>query len=181
LARAVAATARRRSRGFPARAWVLPAAAGLLVGLALAGYRARSIRADALAAELAGSHVRALQPGKLTDVVSTDRHTVKPWFAGRIDFAPPVPDLTPAGFPLVGGRLDAVAGRPAAVLVYGRRRHVIDLYVVPAADSPGAVAAEWNGFHVVHWTAESLAFWAISDLDRAELQRFVSLFRGAAS
>jgi anti-sigma factor RsiW len=178
--RAVSPRRRTRMLRFAARRWAVPVAAGLLLGLAVAGYRESSVRGDALAAELAGNHVRALQPGKLADVPSSDRHTVKPWFAGKVDFSPPVPDLSAEGFPTVGGRLDAVAGRPAAVLVYSHRRHLIDVYVRPSEGAPGAISPVWSGFHLVGWREGDLAFWAVSDLDRTELDRFVSLFRSRA-
>jgi len=125
--------------------------------------------------------VRALQPGKLVDVPSTDRHTVKPWFGGKLDFSPPVKDLAAEGFPLLGGRLDAVAGRPAAALVYTRRRHVISLYICPAAGMPETVSSGRNGFHVRHWRDGEMAYWAVSDLDPAELERFAQLFRSRPS
>ncbi|HET9793881.1 MAG TPA: anti-sigma factor [Thermoanaerobaculia bacterium] len=181
LVRSVAFSRRRTPRRSAVGRWAFPLAAGLLLGVAVAGYRERSVRADALAAELAGSHVRALQAEKLTDVPSSDRHTVKPWFAGKLDFSPPVPDLSVEGFPIVGGRLDAVAGRPAAALVYSRRRHVIDVYVRPAEGAPKAISRDWNGFHFAGWREGDLAFWAVSDLDRRELDRFVTLFRSRAS
>jgi len=171
------AAARPRRRRTPILPWAAAAAAGLLAGIGIMGYRGRSIRADALAAELAGDQVRALQPGKLTDVLSSDRHTVKPWFAGRLDFSPPVRDLASGGFPLVGGRVDALAGRPVAALVYSRRRHVINLYVRPSEGMPAAVASERNGFHVRHWREGEMAFWAVSDIDPGELDRFVLLLR----
>ena len=174
------ALAEKIARGRRSRRTVLPwlaAAAGFLLGLGLMARRERAVRGEDLAAELAGNQVRALQPGKLTDVLSSDRHTVKPWFAGKLDFAPVVEDLAAQGFPLVGGRVDALAGRPAAALVYARRRHVISVYVRPAAGMPDGVSAEYNGFHVRHWRRGDMAFWAVSDLDPAELDRFVSLLR----
>jgi anti-sigma factor RsiW len=173
LAKKIARGGRTRRTAVP---W-LAAAAGLLLGLGIMARRERAVRGEDLAAELAGNQVRALQPGKLADVLSSDRHTVKPWFAGKLDFAPVVEDLAAEGFPLVGGRVDALAGRPAAALVYARRRHVISVYVCPAAGMPGAVSPEYNGFHVRHWRRGDMAFWAVSDLDPAELDRFVALLR----
>ncbi len=127
-----------------------------------------------LTQELVADHIRALQPGHLEDVVSTDKHTVKPWFDGRLDFAPPVKDLATIGFPLKGGRLDYVGGRAVAALVYGRDKHIIDLYVWPLAnraDEP-PVMTERHGYNVVHWTRNGMALWAVSDVEPAQLLDF---------
>lgn len=126
-----------------------------------------------LIAALVDDHVRALQPGHLLDVVSTSQHTVKPWFDGRLDFAPPVKDLATAGFPLVGGRLDYVHGRSAAVLVYSHGKHVVELFVWPASGAEGEPArATRDGYNVLHWTAHGMSFFAISDLEPAGLEEF---------
>jgi len=126
-------------------------------------------------------HIRALQPGHLWDVESTDRHTVKPWFDGRIDFAPPVKDLADKEFPLKGGRLDYVDGRPVAGLVYEHGHHPIDLLVWPAsgttAEAP--IVAMRNGYTIVHWTEGGMVLWAVSDLERGQLVDFVRLWREA--
>lgn len=127
--------------------------------------------------EITSDHVRALQPGHLLDVVSTDRHTVKPWFNGKLDFSPAVIDLAEKGFPLAGGRLDAIAGEPVAVLVYKRREHVIDVYVWPAARGGEATPTARNGFNVVPFRAGDLVYWAVSDLDPRELAEFVRLLQ----
>ena len=132
-----------------------------------------------LAAQIIAGHIRALQPGHLEDVVSTDQHTVKPWFDGRIDFAPPVKDLAADRFPLKGGRLDYIGGRPVAALVYQRAKHLIDLYVWPAADdSPQPPkSAEAHGYNIVHWREGGMALWAVSDLEAAQLRQFVEDWR----
>ncbi len=126
--------------------------------------------------ELVAGHVRALQPGHLTDVLSTDQHTVKPWFDGRLDFAPPVKDLAAQGFPLVGGRLDYIGNRAVAALVYRRDRHPIDLFVWPGTE-PGPGARVRQGYNVEGWTEGGMVFRAVSDLDAADLAAFGRMWR----
>jgi anti-sigma factor RsiW len=164
--------------------WVFPSIGGFGLGAACAAALAflvvlpqRGEFADALVA----SHIRALQPGHLEDVVSTDQHTVKPWFDGRIDFAPPVRDFAAEGFPLEGGRLDYLAGRPVAALVYRRDKHVIDLYVWPADDQGSRLAGDTaiQGYNVTHWIAGGMSFWAVSDVERRQLDDFAALWRKA--
>jgi anti-sigma factor RsiW len=167
----------RRGLGLPAAWLALAAAAGIVVGALAVLQRDRVIRSQALAAELAGDQIRSLLPGKLVDVPSSDRHNVKPWFAGKLDFSPPVPDLSPEGFPLVGGRVEVLSGHKAAALVYGRRLHVINVYVRPASGSPGEASSLASGFHIRHWNDGEMAFWAVSDVESTELDRFVTLFR----
>jgi len=115
-------------------------------------------------------------------VISTDQHTVKPWFQGKLAYAPPVEDFVPDGFPLVGGRLDYIAGQPVAALVYHRRGHVINLFVSPAgaaAPPPAATSpvATQRGFHVVHWQGGGMTFWAVSDVAADELEAFARLWQ----
>jgi anti-sigma factor RsiW len=126
------------------------------------------------AMNILSAHVRSLSGTHLLDVPSTDQHTVKPWFNGKLDFAPPVKEVE--GFPLLGGRLEYFDGRPAAALVYGRRGHTINLFTWPAASVPEAEQTR-NGFHMETWPANGMVFWAVSDLNETELRQFVSLFR----
>ena len=128
-------------------------------------------------AELVSSHIRALQPGHLTDVLSSDQHTVKPWFDGRIDYAPPVKDFAAAGFPLIGGRLDYVSGRTVAVLAYRRDKHAIDLYVWPGDGASGPTSEARNGYNIMLWSQGGMQFRAVSDVERTELSAFTRLWQ----
>jgi anti-sigma factor RsiW len=164
------------------------AGAGFAVGAALAASIAFFVdRASVEGPSMGGpfvdgivsAHIRALQPGHLTDVQVSDQHQVKPWFDGKVDFAPPVKDLAAQGFDLVGGRLDYVAGRTAAVVVYRRRLHLIDLFVTRSigAGPPPATAASPNGYNVEHWAAAGQDYWAVSDLNPRELADFARAWR----
>ncbi|MFC4523173.1 anti-sigma factor family protein [Cupriavidus pinatubonensis] len=129
---------------------------------------------DALGQEILASHVRALMSQHPIDVVSTDQHTVKPWFNGRLDYAPPVIDLQADGFPLAGGRVDYVDRRTVGVLIYRYQKHPIDLYIVPAKNGE-TVAASYStdGYAVARWHQHGMNFWAITDAEPAHLQAFV--------
>jgi anti-sigma factor RsiW len=126
--------------------------------------------------ELVSSHIRSLQPGHLTDVQTTNQHIVKPWFNGRIDFSPPVPELAGQGFPLAGGRLDSIEGKTVAAIVYHRRLHTVNLFVWPARDA-GEHSAVKDGFSVAEWSDEGLRFAAVSDIAPRELHQFEAAFR----
>jgi anti-sigma factor RsiW len=140
--------------------------------------------APALRDQLVADHVRSLLPGHLIDVATSDRHVVKPWFNGRIDFAPPVPELADRGFPLVGGRLDVAAARVVPVLVYRRRLHTINLFIFPAGaakEGRGASGSAPPGYSLVHWRQGRLDFWAVSDLGKGDLDQFREAFAARAA
>jgi mycothiol system anti-sigma-R factor len=183
-ASAVSSWRLRQTRWGRSMTWA--AAVAALVGLAviistLASRSSRPSKEDLLAEEVVSSHIRSLMPDHLTDVASSDQHTVKPWFDGRLDFSPSVVDLARQGFPLVGGRLDYLGGRPVAALVYRRRKHFInwprDASVGNAA-SPAEVPAR-QGYNVFHWTKSGMVYWAVSDLNAQELEAFAELLRNA--
>jgi anti-sigma factor RsiW len=122
------------------------------------------------------SYVRSeMLPSHLVDVESSNQHTVKPWFAGKIDFAPPVPDLKEEGFDLVGGRLDYLDQKVVATLVYRRRQHIINLFIWPATSGAESAARmeTRHGYHLIHWTQFRMTYWAVSDVNEAEFEEFV--------
>jgi anti-sigma factor RsiW len=125
--------------------------------------------------EFVSAHLRSLQAGHLIDVETSDQHTVKPWFNGKLDVAPPVVDLTAEGFTLIGGRLDYIDGEPVASIVYQRRKHVINLFVAQQIGEAGGGprTAILQGFNVRHWRERGLDYWAISDIAPEELDEFV--------
>jgi anti-sigma factor RsiW len=126
-----------------------------------------------LATEVVSSHVRSMMASHLTDVTSTDQHTVKPWFDGKLDFAPPVTDLASEGFPLLGGRLDYLGGHPVAALVYGRRKHVINLFVWPRSGDRPPREITLRGYHTVHGAKNGMEYWAVSDVNAQDLETLV--------
>lgn len=151
-----------------ARWSLVPSLAVLAVALFIAVLPPRG---GALEDELVAGHVRSLLADHLTDVASSNQHTVKPWFGGRIDFSPPVVDLSARGFPLVGGRLDYVGGRVVAALVYRRNGHVINVFVWPGASGAHTVKGR-DGYTLMGWSEAGLSYWAVSDLNPVELKEF---------
>jgi anti-sigma factor RsiW len=166
------------------RGWRLAvlAVAAVAAGLLAAVFTAQLVRThaadDPLAREVAAAHARSLLAEHLLDEPSSDRHTVKPWFQGKLDFSPPVPDLREQGFDLAGGRLDYLDDRPVAALVYRRKLHVINLFVWPTdADDADFQATARRGFQLLHWTHGRLHCWAVSDLNADDLREFARLLR----
>jgi anti-sigma factor RsiW len=162
--------------------WWATAAAALaillIVGIFSIRWMNRSAANERMAQQVIASHIRSLMPNHLTDVVSTDQHTVKPWFNGKLDFSPPVKDLASEGFPLVGGRLDYLEDRPVASVVYQRRQHYINLFLWPLeSGSDGEKQFTRQGYNVIHWDYEGMDCWAVSDLNPAELRQFVALLK----
>ena len=162
---------------------------GFVMGTALSTAMAASlviavIRTDPdqrVIGDVVSAHVRSLQGDHLTDVQTSDQHTVKPWFNGKLDIAPPVVDLTAQGFTLLGGRLDYIDGKTVASIVYRRRTHVINLFVTQGAvsEAQGARLETMQGFNIRRWSAQGLEFFAISDINADELQEFVDKFEAA--
>ena len=161
----------------------LASAASILLAVALGSGGTLLItgerQEDAVANELIDSHLRSLLVSHLTDVASSDQHTVKPWFAGRSDVSPPAVDLAANGFPLVGGRLDLIAGTPVPALVYRRREHVINVFVLPASRGDLGATLTRRGYSLRHWNEGDLGFWAVTDAAPSELADFERVFREA--
>src|SRR5262249_28573559 len=168
--------------------WVL---GGLAGGSVVSGGMAASLvltvvrnnQEQTIADEVLSAHIRSLQVGHLMDVETSDRHTVKPWFNGRVDVAPPVIDLTAESFTLLGGRLDYIDNEPVAAIVYQRRKHVINLFVAQRLGGKHArtVSDSIQGYNVRHWSQDGLDFWAVSDIVGSELDEFVQKIARAAA
>ena len=186
-----AATSRAKQRS--AKSSVMPwfsvplalaAAVAVVLGLAVLnqGVMLDRSRANALAAEVISSHVRSLLATHLLDVPSTDQHTVKPWFDGKLKFSPPVQDFTARGFRLIGGRLDYVAGLEVAAVVYQRNKHIINLFIWPLESGRSAAMQGFvrDGYNVLHWDRNGFEFWAVSDVSAEDLRAFADLEMKAA-
>jgi anti-sigma factor RsiW len=173
-------TARPRSRVVPARWFGVSAsvaAAAVLLLIILPFFLRGPSNDDVLVREVISSHVRSLMPNHLADVASSDEHTVKPWFDGKLDFSPPVEDLADRGFPLIGGRLDYLDRRPVAALVYQSKKHFINLFIWPATGTGKSAVKTLTrqGYHLSHWTESGMNFWAVSDVEEKQFQQFVQL------
>jgi mycothiol system anti-sigma-R factor len=159
--------------------WIGAAAAVVAVaaGTWLAASLPRLGENDAITREAVSSHIRSLMAAHLEDVASTDQHTVKPWFTGKLDYSPPVTDFAAAGYALIGGRLDYLRGRAVAALVYQHRKHVINVFVWPVSDARETIAppVTQQGFHVIRATHGRMAYWVVSDLNADELGAFARM------
>jgi len=163
--------------------WI-PAAIVLVLTTALGGLfvmsRMRTSQDQLMASAVLAGHIRSLQANHLVDVPSSDRHTVKPWFQGKLDFSPPVPDLSELGWTLIGGRLDYLEGRPVAALIYKRRMHNINVFLWPNHGSADEVIRQEDsqGYQILHWNGAETTYWVVSDLNGAELLEFGRALRG---
>ncbi len=155
---------------------------GLVIGWVIMSHLNTQRAESDLLNSLVSAHIRSLMVDHLTDIASSDSHTVKPWFHGRLEFSPPVYDLTRHGYPLIGGRLDYLAGRSTAALVYRHRQHTINLFISPELESFGSMkSARYNGYNVINWREGSLSYWLISDLNLPDLEHFKMLFNSKVS
>jgi len=180
LRNSVRAALRKESRPGSAFFWQPFAIAACLLLVASLAWNVFQLRSHRAATDLTqivlDDHLSSLIGNHLLDVVSSDQHTVKPWFAGKLDFSPDVKDLAPQGFPLAGGRVDYVAGRRVAALVYHRRQHVITVFIWPGAAEAESGAAR-NGYNLLRWNAGGMTYWAVSDVSAADLSALRSLLR----
>src|ERR1700683_2202588 len=179
LRQAVADEAKPAASSLPWR-WIAVAATILLaisVSWNVRPSSRRPVENDLVAENILSDHIRSLIGTHLLDVPSSNQHTVKPWFNGKLDFSPDVKDFASQGFPLIGGRLDYLMDRPVAALVYGRRQHVINVFTWPA--DPALMAESHysrNGYNTIHWSHGSMTFWAVSDIAPTELGQFKNLY-----
>ena len=189
IVRAALRGARTRETFIPRRVyrpWLLSGlaiAASVLLGFFLGQNVSRRSSDQTLLAEMIDSHIRSLVGTHLVDVISSDQHTVRPWFEGKLDFAPPVEDLSGHEFPLVGGRVEYIGGRPLAALVYQRRKHFINLFIWPANGGAESVAATkpQRGYNVLHWRMAGMNYSAVSEVSEDDLRKFAAAFSEAMS
>jgi anti-sigma factor RsiW len=169
------------SRRAVLRGFAMGSAASAIAATGLVAIILRNDDAQRIESEIVSAHLRSLQAGHLTDVLSTDQHTVKPWFNGKLDVSPPVVDLTAQGFTLIGGRLDYVDARAIGAIVYRRRAHVINLFVSQTASTErhAAKIETIQGFNIRRWGERGLNYWAVSDLAKDELADFGEKFESA--
>jgi anti-sigma factor RsiW len=169
------------SRRSVIKGFALGATASALAASGLVMMVVRTNEQERVVGDVVSAHLRSLQAQQLTDVVSTDQHTVKPWFNGRLDVSPPVVDLTAQGFTLIGGRLDYIEAKPVAAIVYRRRVHIINLFCAPADGSPNLspVMESLHGFNVRYWRTNGINLWAVSDINVEELAEFGAKFQAA--
>jgi anti-sigma factor RsiW len=165
------------------RRWGSGALTGALAASLLLAIAMPQLTQAGLEDQLVQSHVRSLLVGHVVDVATSNRHLVKPWFNGKVDFAPPVPELADEGFPLAGGRLDYLDDHEVAAIVYRRRLHTINLFVRPARtlSLPGKISSRREGYNLIRWTSGGLEYWAVSDLDARELELFRQLYVARAA
>jgi anti-sigma factor RsiW len=158
------------------RRWLasgLALAAAVVLGFFLGQMLDRPATNRALLGQLTDSHLRSLMGNHLTDVATSDQHTVRPWFEGKLDFAPPVEDLSAQGFPLIGGRVEYIGGRAVAALVYQRRQHFINVFIWPEAGAEQLTGAKsQRGYNFIHWNSNGMTFWAVSEISENELRNF---------
>jgi anti-sigma factor RsiW len=183
LQKSIQRTVRQAAKADSAPRWLswswvrmaAPMAAAAIVLLALVPFLRGPSTEEILAREVVSSHVRSLMANHLADVPSSDQHTVKPWFNGKLDFSPPVVDLANQGFALVGGRLDYLNNRPVAALIYQRDKHLINLFIWPSSESSdsGIKSETRQGYHLFHWIRSGMTYWAVSDVEEGQLQEFV--------
>jgi anti-sigma factor RsiW len=177
------APTRVASRRSMLKGFVMGTALSTAIAASLAIAVIRTDQDQRVLGDVLSAHMRSLQGDHLLDVPTSDQHTVKPWFNGKVDIAPPVVDLTAQGFRLIGGRLDYIDGKAVASIVYRRRSHVINLFVADGATSAphGPKLEKMQGFNVVRWSAQGLEFFAVSDVNADELDEFVEKFKAGLS
>jgi len=180
LRRKIRAAVRREAKEKTVSPWLAFAVGAACAVIAIALVFSQTTRVshkNAIVDQVIANHVRSLLATHLVDIASSDQHTVKPWFDGKIDFAPDVHDFATSGFPLVGGRLDYLDGTTVVALVYQRNKHPINVFIMPAAgssDSSPALSTR-RGYNILSWTHADMQYWAVSDLNEAELRQFIDL------